>query len=620
MKYTITIFCCVIMILTDCLYAQNSDTLSVSNVDPVVITGTRISKQKSEIPASISVISRSEIEQSGVHNVLPLLAEQVPGLFLNTRNMAGYGVGPNTGGNISIRGISGTPNTRVLMLIDGQPQFMGIFGHPIADAYTASDIERVEVIRGAGAVLYGSNAFGGAINIITREPREGLQLGATAAYGSFNTGRFNIHSGYKKGKLSVFAAANYERTDGFRSDGNDEFQNTTGYVKVGYTFNPRWKLILDGNIADAEFNQPGPEQAPTDADQRDYLRTRTALSLENTYDKISGALKFFYNYGEHDFSTGFNSEDFNRGITFYQNLRLFEGNVLTLGVDVKNFGGEARDETLPPPARVGFDEDLSITETDVYALLQQKLWEKFTVYAGIRLINNSEYGNQTVPNIGAAFQLSPNTTFKAAATKAFRSPAIIDLFLFPPANEDLQPEELWSYEISVGQTLFNRQLNLELAAYYMEGDNLIQEVVISAPPPTRINTGSFINKGIELDMKYISNGPFQTQFNYQYLASSRDFLYAPAHDLNLKLSYEFKVARLSIGMQHVSDLNVQPGPDPLLESYTLVNSSVAVNITSWLTFFVEGNNLLDTDYQIDLGYPLPGANVLSGVKIRTARQ
>ena len=155
---------------------QDQDSIRSYELDPLVITGTRITRQKSEIPASISVISRQQIDDSREVNILPVLANRVPGLFVNQRNMVGYGVGPNSGGNISIRGVSGSPNTQVLMLIDGQPQFMGIFGHPISDAYTSSDIERVEVIRGPGSILYGSNAMGGAINLITRQPKDGLNM------------------------------------------------------------------------------------------------------------------------------------------------------------------------------------------------------------------------------------------------------------------------------------------------------------------------------------------------------------------------------------------------------------------------------------------------------------
>ena len=152
-------------------YAQSVDS-SALELDPVVVTGTRWEQQKSRVPGSISVVSREAIEQSGHTNILPVLAHQVPGVFLNDRGVIGYGVGPGSGGNISIRGISGTPNTRVLVLIDGQPQYMGIFGHPIADAYSATDVERVEVLRGAASLLYGSNALGGAINIITRRPQQ----------------------------------------------------------------------------------------------------------------------------------------------------------------------------------------------------------------------------------------------------------------------------------------------------------------------------------------------------------------------------------------------------------------------------------------------------------------
>jgi hypothetical protein len=167
--------------------AQEKDSLIIA-LDEAVVTGTRIARQKSKVTASISTISRETIDRSGELNVLPLLAYQVPGFLLNDRSITCFGVGPGSGGNISIRGISGTPNNRVLVLIDGQPQYMGIFAHPIADAYSASDIERVEIQRGAASVLYGSNAMGGAINLITRKAtKEGWQGSANLDYGSFGT-------------------------------------------------------------------------------------------------------------------------------------------------------------------------------------------------------------------------------------------------------------------------------------------------------------------------------------------------------------------------------------------------------------------------------------------------
>ncbi|MCK7460836.1 MAG: TonB-dependent receptor plug domain-containing protein [Sphingobacterium sp.] len=83
--------------------------------------------------------------------------------------MTGFGVADGAAGKISIRGIGGSPNTQVLVLIDGHPQYMGLFGHPLPDAYVASDAEKVEVVRGPASILYGTNAMGGVVNIITRQ-------------------------------------------------------------------------------------------------------------------------------------------------------------------------------------------------------------------------------------------------------------------------------------------------------------------------------------------------------------------------------------------------------------------------------------------------------------------
>ena len=112
-------------------HAQAPDSLIQEyETDPIVMTGTRIEQSLGGLPNSIQVITREQIARYPTNNVLPLVAREVPGLFLNRRGIVGFGVGPNSGGSISIRGLSGTPNTQVLILVNGQPQFMGIFGSP----------------------------------------------------------------------------------------------------------------------------------------------------------------------------------------------------------------------------------------------------------------------------------------------------------------------------------------------------------------------------------------------------------------------------------------------------------------------------------------------------------
>lgn len=593
---------------------QDSDTLLL---DPVVITGTRIEQQKSKVSSSLSIITRETIEQSGQSNILPVLAQEVPGLFLNTRNPVGYGVGPNSGGNISIRGISGSPNTQVLILIDGQPQFMGIFGHPISDAYLASDVERVEVLRGAASLLYGSNAMGGAINIITRDPQqEGLKGNTKLTFGSFNTVLYNGSLQYKKDKFKTFGSFNRETTAGFRSTGKDDFTNTTGYWKGAYEFNENYSLAVDANIADAKYYYPGPVSEPLENGRRDYLRGRTAVSLENSFDKVEGAFKLFYNFGKHDFADGFHSTDFNRGITFYQNLKLLPNNIITLGIDYKNYGGKAENDSLPPPAQVGLNEKYSINETEVYAIIQQTFFEKLSVNGGIRLVESSQFGFTTVPGAGLSYKATDLTTIKASVSKAFRSPTANDLFLFPPANADLQPENLWNYEIGLGQSLFKHKIYVEATAFIMEGENLILEVPTGMPgPPQRRNTGTFSNKGLELQTKFLASSQLNFSLNYSLLDASEAVLFAPEHNLGITANYAVKNLSLQLGIQQIAGLRTSLVPEDEEESYTLVHVHVNYEVSPWINLFVNADNLLDQEYQIQNGFPMPGINILGGMNI-----
>ena len=145
---------------------QRVDTI---RLDEVIVTGSMPKVNLRTLPMSISVVGERQIEERMQNSVLPLLTEEVPGLFITQRGVAGYGVASGAAGAMSIRGIGGAPSTGVLVLIDGHPQYMGLMGHPLADSYQSMMTERVEVVRGPGSVLYGSNAMGGVINIITKK-------------------------------------------------------------------------------------------------------------------------------------------------------------------------------------------------------------------------------------------------------------------------------------------------------------------------------------------------------------------------------------------------------------------------------------------------------------------
>lgn len=600
-------------------YAQvqaAGDTVRYNELNPVVVTGTRYALEKNKSPGTITVVSREAIEENAGTNILPVLSAHVPGMLLNNRSLAGYGVGPNSGGNISIRGISGSPNSRVLVLIDGQPQYMGIFAHPIADAYSSSDIERAEVVRGAASLLYGSNAMGGAINLITRKAeRPGWQGSAKLGYGSYNTGIFTGTLGYQKEKLNTFFSINRNRTDGYRKSGKDEFNSTTAFFKLGYDISSFLKISADVQLADATYFHPGTTSLPLTDDKREYLRGRAALSLKNSHENIQGGLYLFHNWGDHEFAEGFQSTDLNQGLTFFQNINLFPHTTVTLGFDHKAFGGKAINERIPPPARVGLGEKHEIKESDVYIHAQQALGSTLSLNAGLRWSNNSVYGQIFLPSAGVNFQTLEHTYLKVLYSTGYRSPAIVDLYLFPVSNPHLVPEEASNYELGITQHLWERKVEVELVGFINKGENLIQVMPVEGSPKS-VNSGSFSNKGLEGHVKYHPGGGINFMVNYSRTDVSENILYAPEQMVKLLVNYPVKRFLFTAEVHHVDGLRNTLMPDRPLEAYQLVNLKSNYRLSNHVRLFVEGNNLLDAQYEIEEGYPMPGTHVLGGLHVR----
>jgi len=574
-------------------------------LDEVVVTGSKIEISRKLVPLSVSQISRQDIESTGQMNILPALNSFVPGIFVTERNILGFGVSNTGSGSITMRGVSSSPNTDVLVLIDGHPQYQGIFGHPLADAYVASDVEKVEIIRGPASILYGSNAMAGVVNIITKQQHEeGLKVNLGASYGSYNTQKYFGTIGYKKEKLSLFASLNHDQTDGIRS--YTDFNINNAYAKVGYEIYPGLTVTADFSSANYNANDLGPVNLPTDSFSIDISRGKASLSIENKFENSEGGLNFYHNFGTHDLSDGFHSTDKNDGVMLYQTFKLSSGTNITLGADFKQFGGIANQ---------GFRHDslIAIDELAGYAYAQQTLFEKLTVSAGLRLENNSVFGNELIPLFGLNYNLSQNTTFKGSVSKGFRSPTVMELYLYAP-NPGLKPERLVNYEISWLQSLLNNRLNMELTAYKAVGSNMIQLVGVGYAAH-RENLGSFNNQGVEFSATYMVNRHLHFNANYSYLDMDKIVIAAPRQQFNLGVSYRYKIWGLHVSTQYIEHLYTSTQP-VVTQNYTLFNARLTALPMKYLELFVAGNNLLNTTYQINNGYPMPGINFNTGFTLR----
>ncbi len=582
-------------------------------IEEAVISGNRVEVARKNVPLTISDFSDDEIEESSESAILPVISQRVPGVFVTEKGVTGFGLGNQSSGQISIRGVGGSaPNTQVLILVDGHPQYMGIFGHPIPDAYVASDVEKVEVVRGPASILYGSNAMGGVINIITKkQEKEGFSGDIRAAYGSFNTQKYLASGGFRKNKFSIFASINHDRTDGHRD--SSDFKIINGFVKSGYQINKHYNISIDFNIADIEQTDPGStEILNSQTFHVDAIRGKTSIKIQNNYDKLEGGLIAFYNFGRHDLSDGWKSTDANSGINLYQGLKLIKGNRITIGIDYKKFGGEGN-------SGMAANVWNSITEAAGYTYIQQILFTKLVASGGLRFENNSKFGNILIPQIGFAYHLTNLSNLKASFSKGFRSPTVMETYLFMP-NPDLEPEELFNYEISFNQSLFKNKLNAEICAFYIDANNFIQLIPNTNPPPPmkRANTGSFENYGIEFELNYKPISNVEIFSNYSWLNISSPKLAAPKQQFFIECIYKIKKIKISLNFMNVSGLYTQlkdesQNLDEQIEDYCLLNAKAVYFINDNFEVFLAGKNLFNTKYNVYYGYNMPGINFITGI-------
>jgi outer membrane cobalamin receptor len=579
--------------------------------DEMIITGTKNSVSRNNVPLTVSVITQKQIEESSESALLPVLSSQVPGVFVTERGVTGFGVSTGSAGSINIRGIGGNPNTETLVLLNGNPQYMGIMGHPLPDAYVASDVEKVEIIRGPASTLYGSNAMGGVINIITKEQKtEGFRTNAQTMFGSYSTQKYMLNSGYKENNFSVFASFNHDKTNGHRAASDFDINN--GYLKLGFDINPGMTINADFSIAKFNASDPGPENG-TPGYRIDITRGMGAFAFENRYENTNGSFRFFYNYGKHNITDGYSSDDKNYGVILYQSLTLRNGTTFTLGFDYKRYGGIAQ-STNAVNGNVFVFGDTTNWECAGYGYIQQTLFERLTINAGFRLEHNDVYGNEAVPSGGIAYHLANSTTIKASVSKGFRSPTILELYLFMPANRNLQPERIINYDLSILHKFLNDNASIEITGYKLKGDNMIQTVIGPFGPKNQ-NTGAFSNYGIEVAGSYRPTGNLGLQLNYSSIHMENPILAAPQQQLNLSTTYYAQYFSVNLSLQHINKLYTQISPTGITETYTLLNSRISYLFDNYIDMFIKLENITNQKYYINYAYPMPGTVVFLGLNL-----
>ena len=592
-------------------------------LDDVVVTGTRNSADVRHLPMTISVVNRDKLTENRRTNVLPTLSEQVPGLFVTARSMMGYAVSDGAAGGISLRGL-GSGAGRLMVLIDGHPQYQGIFGHSISDSYQTMLAERVEVLRGPASMLYGSNAMGGVINIVTRKMREdGVKTDISLGAGSYGTFDGEFTNRVRSGKFFSVIAGQYGRSDNNRP--HMGFEQYGGYAKIGYDFSPHWTAYADVNVTHFNASYPGSTHEPLLGARQWITRGVASAVVENHYGRTSGAVSVYHNFGRHKINDGhapdepaqtelFRSDDALTGFSVYQSAAFFEGNRVTVGLDYQHIYGKAWNKVTAT------GEDLSPignhreNEIAGYADFRQDLFSWLTVDAGVRVDYHSQTGTHWIPQGGLVFRMAGDGQLKAMVSKGFRNPTIREMYLWRPANAALEPESMVSYELSWKHSLMAGALTYGINLYYVNGDNMIQTAMVDNRP-MNVNTGAIENSGFEAELAWRVSNSLTLNGNYSMLHMHNKVLAAPEHKAYVGAAYRHGRLTLNGGLQYIAGLYTQVDPAEIKENFLLLNATAAYRVLPWLGVWVKGENLLAQRYEINYGYPMPKATFMGGVNI-----
>lgn len=605
---------------------QREAVQDTTQMSEVVVTGTRDATDVRHLPFTVTSISNEKLNENYRTSVLPTVMEQTPGLFATSRGVLGYGVSTGAAGNLKVRGVGS--GAQFLVLIDGQPQYAGLMGHPIPDAYQTLMTEKVEVVRGPASLLYGSNAMGGVMNIVTRQMNEdGCKTSVQLQGGSYGTAQADAVNRFRKGGFSSIVGAQYQRTSGHRA--NSEFEQFGGYVKLGYDFSEHWKAFADADITHFNASNPGPFYAPLlDNDSR-ITRGLASISVSNSYEKTSGTLRAYSDWGHHSIDDGYNvggtprtslykHDDYIAGITWYQSAHFFQGNTVTLGVDWQHFGGSAWNADKQTGARTYLVKDEAgnlvekqhVDEVGTYVDFRQDIWKWLTVDAGLRVDWHSVTGTELVPQGGLAFHPTRDADIKAMVSKGFRNPIIREMYMFPPATTDLLPESMMNYELSYTQRIAGKA-HIGANIFYINGKNLINTIRVDGRPKN-VNTGDFENWGMELSADYTINKHWSVNGNYSFLRMKTPIVGAPEGKLYIGANYRNEKWTVAAGLQNISGLYITADQK---ENYTLLNVTVSYKVLPWMSIFAKGENLLAEQYQTYDGYFMPKATFMGGLAL-----
>jgi len=606
------------------------------NDEDVVVSATRIPTPVSQVASSVTVITAADIEARQQRS-LPDVLRNVPGVDIVQSGGAG--------GQTSLF-VRGTNPNHVKLLLDGIDLADPSTPSGAADIskLLAGDIAKVEVLRGPQGALYGSDAIGGVVNIITQSGEGPLKLSADAEGGSFDT--FNQRGSVSGSEGDFHYAASVQHfhsgatpvtplnllQPGEKSH-DDFYDNVTASLKLGYDVAENFDLGLVGRYTNSlgkitgdafDFTTftsfPSPTQTRIETLQYQTRGTAHLVLWDGRLDQTLGLAYGHTISATQDPDNGDSRQIGDRVKLDWQgNVRVMDGQTVVLGAET------ARD-ALHPGLSFGFPSPLSrgITTNAGFAELQSDFGSGLYNSVSVRYDDNSRFGDRTTWHVAPAWVIeSTGTKLKATAGSGFKAPALQQLYGTFGGNANLKPETSFGYDVGIEQSFLGGAVTGGVTWF----QNNVRNLIVSGPAPAfqLMNVGRARTDGVESFIAWKA---------LDRLTLRADYTYTDALDAGTKLALLRRPrhkASVSADWQATDDLSLDAsllyvGPQidgnrdfsiPRLKmpDYVTINLAASYRLTEQWSLFGRIENMTDSDYQSPDGFLRPRIGAYGGIKV-----
>ncbi|HVN52098.1 MAG TPA: TonB-dependent receptor, partial [Acidimicrobiales bacterium] len=377
--------------------------------ETVVVSGRPLSRDRTQ---DATEVTGAKLRDSPRATTFEALSQESAGVYVPAHG-AMHGIGNGATGGIHLRGLGGSPNSQVLVVEDGVPDYQGIFGHPIPDAYAPFLIDDALVIKGGDSVLFGTNAMGGVVAIRNRwRDHEGSEVSSDSAYGSYTTLRESASLLARLGSWDLATGVESMSTAGHRMGaGGDDL---VASAAARYRFDGDLKLTVREKVVHLEGSDPGPDTHPYVDHTFEAWRDGASAQLAWSRDGLRLSVTPYLNVGVHRLYDGFHSVDYVGGAIAEVETRLHPTTELLVGVAAEKVGGEVDNRITGDPTPVK-----GLADGALYEQLTFRPFDQLSFVAGGRELYSSRYGFVPLYKAGARLGLGEGFYVHTRLTRNF---------------------------------------------------------------------------------------------------------------------------------------------------------------------------------------------------------